>query len=187
MKISEFIKRVKEKLSHHSLLELIRGLWLARKFTSHRIVAVTGSHPFPKVINEGGRIYVGSCQFYEGVRLEVGDGAILKIGNATYLNRNTLVVAKKHIEIGERCKIAWDVVIMDSDLHPITAKEMVDKPVFIDEDVWIGCRSIILKGVRIGKGAIVAAGSVVTKDVPANAIVGGVPARIISMRQDNVL
>jgi len=55
-----------------------------------------------------------------------------------------------------------------------------EKPVVIEDDVWIGCRSIILKGVRIGRGAVIAAGSVVTKDIPAGAIAGGVPARVLS-------
>jgi galactoside O-acetyltransferase len=55
-----------------------------------------------------------------------------------------------------------------------------EKPVVIEDDVWIGCRSIVLKGVRIGRGAVIAAGSVVTKDIPAGAIAGGVPARVLS-------
>ncbi|MBI2427228.1 MAG: acyltransferase [Ignavibacteriales bacterium] len=128
-------------------------------------------------------MYAENCQFYEGVRLEIGKGAVLRIGNGTYLNRNTLIVAETSIVIGKNCRIAWDVVIMDSDLHPIPGKVMEIKPVVLEDDVWIGCRSIILKGVHIGSGAIIGAGSVVTKDVPANAIIGGVPAQVISFRK----
>lgn len=57
------------------------------------------------------------------------------------------------------------------------------EPVIIDDDVWIGCRVTILPGVRIGKGAIIGAASVVTKDVPEYAIVGGNPAKVIKMRK----
>jgi acetyltransferase-like isoleucine patch superfamily enzyme len=181
-KISEIMVQTKNRLTRHSLWEHIKGLWLSRKFTEHGIIVVTGSGSFPRVINNGGLIYAGSCQFYEGVRLEIGRNAVLKIGNGTYLNRNTLIVAQTSIEIGNRCRIAWDVIIMDSDLHPIDGKIMENKPVVLEDNVWIGCRSIILKGVRIGKGAIIAAGSVVTKDIPPYAIAGGVPAKVISVR-----
>lgn len=57
------------------------------------------------------------------------------------------------------------------------------KPIVIGDDVWIGARSIILKGVHIGKGAVIAAGAVVSRDVPEYAIVGGVPARVIKYRE----
>lgn len=92
------------------------------------------------------------------------------------------MIAQTKVEIGNSCKIAWDVIIMDSDLHPIEGKVLENKPVIIEDHVWIGCRAIILKGVRIGKGAIIAAGSVVTKDIPAYTIAVGVPARVITMR-----
>ena len=140
---------------------------------------MSGGWPRPRVINEGGEIYAENCQFYCGVRLELGKGAILRIGNGTYLNRNTAVVAQKLVDIGRDCRISWDVIIMDSDLHPILGRTREDQPVIIEDRVWIGCRSIIVKGVHIGSGAIVAAGSVVTKDVPPYTVVGGVPARVL--------
>lgn len=185
LKSSEFMRRAKLRLSQHSILEHFRGLLFARKMTRHGIILVTGKRPKPRIINNGGDIIVENCQFYEGVRLEVGKGAVLRIGNGTYLNRNTLVVAESRVEIGKDCKIAWDVVIMDSDLHPIQGEVMENKPVIIEDEVWIGCRCIILKGVRVGEGAVIAAGSVVTRNVPPHAIVGGVPARILGNRAAN--
>ena len=177
-----FLGRIRERLKKFSLLEHLAGLLHSGRFTRHGIIVCTGGRPYVKVINRGGRVEVDNCQFYSGVRLEIGPGALLRIGNGTYLNRNTLVVAQKEVRIGIGCKIAWDVVIMDSDLHPVDDLPMVDKPVAIGDFVWIGCRCIILKGVTIGDGAVIAAGSVVTKDIPAGAIAGGVPAKILSMK-----
>jgi acetyltransferase-like isoleucine patch superfamily enzyme len=111
--------------------------------------------------------------------MELGPEAVIRIGNGTYLNRNSLIVANSLVDIGENCKISWDVIIMDSDQHEIPGKETGDQPVIIEPDAWIGCRSIILKGVHVGRGAIIAAGSVVTKNVSAFTVVGGVPAKIL--------
>lgn len=181
-----FVKRVTHRLAHYSIWEHIAGWWISRNFTKRGITMASGGRPWPKVINNGGEIYTENCQFYSGVRLEVGRGGIIRIGNGTYLNRNTLIVANKLVDIGRNCKISWDVVIMDTDQHPIPDKPMEDKNVILEDNVWIGCRSIILKGVRIGRGAVIAAGSVVTKDVPARTVVGGVPARILyEMNQIN--
>lgn len=101
------------------------------------------------------------------------------------------------VKIGNYCSIAEKVVFLLSGEHNIKAistfpfvekfcgeKRVAESKgdIIIEDDVWIGYGTIVLSGVRIGKGAIVAAGSVVTKDIPAYAIVGGVPARIIKYR-----
>jgi acetyltransferase-like isoleucine patch superfamily enzyme len=172
--------RIRQRLQKYSLLEHLKGLWFSRKFNQHGILVVTGGWPFPKVINEGGRLEAENCQFYSGVRMEIGPNAHIHIGNGTYINRNTLLVAEQEITIGQDCKISWDVVIMDTDQHPLNAPITIRKPVHIQDKAWIGCRSIILKGVTIGEGAVIAAGSVVTKDVPPYTIFGGTPARYIT-------
>ncbi len=182
MNYSEVLYKVKKRLAKYTFAEYIKGAWFARSMTTHGIIIVSGGKPAPRIFNDGGDIIIENCQFYQGVRLEVGRNALLRIGNGTYLNRNTVVVVQEKVEIGRDCRIAWDVVIMDSDLHPIDGRTMENKPVIIEDNVWIGCRCIILKGVRIGKGAIIAAGSVVTKNVPPDSIAAGVPARILSKR-----
>ena len=103
------------------------------------------------------------------------DEAVIEIGDYTFLNRRTEIMCKKHVKIGRHCAISWDVAIMDTDYHHIGDAEPT-KPTIIGDHVWIGNKSIILKGVTIGNGAVVAAGSVVTKDVPAHTLVAGVPA-----------
>jgi acetyltransferase-like isoleucine patch superfamily enzyme len=80
--------------------------------------------------------------------------------------------------IGERCSIGWDVWITDTDYHRLNDGEDI-APVSIGDEVWIGAKSMILKGVTVGKGAVIAAGSVVTKDVPERALVAGNPATVI--------
>jgi acetyltransferase-like isoleucine patch superfamily enzyme len=105
-------------------------------------------------------------------------GASISIGDKTYINNRTEIKCEEKVMIGKSCAISWDVTIMDTDYHSIDGKPST-LPVLIGNHVWIGCRAIILKGVNIGNGAIVAANSVVTKDVPPNSLVAGNPARVI--------
>lgn len=173
------VYRVRKRLRKFTIKEHLQGLWLSRKFTKSGILVVSDKGPFPVVINKGGVLIAENCRFYKGTRFEIGAHGHLEIGNGTYLNRNTLIIAEHCVKIGHDCKISWNVTIMDSDLHPLSHAPVKHKTVTIENRAWIGCHSIILKGVTIGEGAIVAAGSVVTRDVPAYAIYGGVPARYI--------
>ncbi|MCR5261760.1 MAG: CatB-related O-acetyltransferase [Candidatus Gastranaerophilales bacterium] len=115
----------------------------------------------------------------------------VKIGRGTYLRRDVFV--DDYTEIGRYCSIANDVIIAASE-HPITnfsthpiSYDVENYPgketkTIIGNDVWLGTRAIIKKGVTIGDGAVVASGAVVTKDVPPYAIVAGVPTKIIKYR-----
>ncbi len=170
---------VKHRLSKFTLGEHLAGLWVSRNFTKSGILVVSGGRPYPTIINKKGTLEAENCQFYSGVRIEVGKYGRVWIGNGTYINRNSTIIAEEEVHIGRDCKISWDVIIMDSDLHAIGSQPLVNKPVHIGNDVWIGCRCIILKGVTIGDGAVLAAGAIVTKSVPAYAIVAGSPARQI--------
>jgi len=173
-------QRILKRIKKYPLKDYLAGFMFSGKFDRKGVLVYSDGRPYPKIIHKGGTLVAGNCQFYSGVRLEIGENGRLEIGNGSYLNRNTLIVCEKRIDIGKNCKIAWDVVIMDSDLHPLNSEPLVDKPVFIEDNVWIGCRSIILKGVTIGEGAVVAAGSVVTKNIPAYTIWGGAPAKFIA-------
>lgn len=112
-----------------------------------------------------------------GIYLD-GENATLTIGDKTMINRRSEICCKERISIGSSCAISWDVCIMDTDYHFIEGVSNT-APVVIGDNVWIGCKSIILKGVTIGDGAVIAAGSVVTSDVPKNCVVGGNPAKIL--------
>lgn len=97
-----------------------------------------------------------------------------------FFNSNIKIRCHEKIEIGEDVAISHDVTIMDSDAHEgLWEGYEKTKPIKVGNHVWIGTRVTILKGVTIGDNAIIAAGSVVTKDVPNNTIVAGVPAKII--------
>lgn len=187
MNYRNYLNKIISRLRKYSIGQYVAGLWFSQKFDSSGYIVVSGGWPMPKVIHKGGELLAGNCQFYSGVRLEIGPRATLLIGNGTYLNRNTLIVCEDRVDIGENCKIAWDVIIMDSDLHPIDDKTpILNKPVRIEDHVWIGCRSIILKGVTVGYGAVIAAGSVVTKNIPPRTVWGGSPAKLIAELEDPV-
>lgn len=116
----------------------------------------------------------------------------ISIGNDVYIGPNARFSAIKGLTIGNKVTFGPGVTIMGGnhnfkeigkyifDNH--TKRPDDDMPVRIDDDVWIGCNAIILKGVRINQGAIVGAGAVVTKDVPAYAIVAGNPAKVVKYR-----
>jgi acetyltransferase-like isoleucine patch superfamily enzyme len=172
-------QRVRHRLRKHSPLSLLLGFWLRFRFTRAGLIVREPGLPLITIRNNGGRIEAGNCTFYPGVRLECWRGARIVIGNGTYLNRNTEVIAQREVIIGRDCKIAWDVVIMDTDQHGFGDAPPVAKPVRIADRVWIGCRAIILKGVTIGEGAVIGAGAIVTRDVPPGGVAVGQPARVI--------
>ena len=176
------VQRVRRRFAKAGIVPHVLGWWLGRRFQRAGIVIVFGGLPFPSVTNLG-RIEVENCAFYSGVRIECWPDAVIRIGNGTYLNRGTEIVAAADITIGRDCKIARDVIIMDTNQHALPNRELVATPVRIEDRVWIGARAIVLKGVTIGHDAVIGAGSVVTRDVPAGAVVGGVPARILRRDQ----
>ena len=140
------------------------------------------------------------CSCYAGCSFSVSQDGRCTVGDFTLLN-GALVMAEERIEIGSHCLISWNVGIADSDFHPLDpAQRLIDSqalapyfkdrpprpklktaPVIISDNVWIGMNATILKGVTIGENSVVAAGSVVTKCVPANVVVAGNPAVVVKM------
>lgn len=113
-------------------------------------------------------------------RLSAHRGGSIEIGNNNFIN-GIFISASSRVKIGNNCKFGPITMIMDSDFHDIKdhSKEGQTSEVIIEDNVWIGARATILKGVTIGEGSIVAVGSVVTKNVPPNSVVAGVPAVIV--------
>ncbi len=118
---------------------------------------------------------------YYGADIILFSGATMKLCSG-FFNSNIKIRCHNKIEIGSGVAISHDVTIMDSDAHEILENGYKkSQPIVIGNNVWIGTRATILKGVTIGDGAIIAAGAVVTKDVPAHSLVGGVPAKILKL------
>ena len=132
-----------------------------------------------RVMKNNGTITLGDkVLLHRYVKLSAYGGRI-EIGNNSYIGDRTEIHAGESVKIGNNVNIAWDCNILDRDYHAFNGDSEVVKPVAIEDHVWIGVRSIILKGVTIGEGAVVAAGSVVTRDVPAGCLVAGNPAKVI--------
>lgn len=132
------------------------------------------------ILGENARIIISkNFNIYEGCSIIVTDGAELKLGSG-YINMDSKIRCRKKITIGNDVVISENVHIRDSDTHQIlNGNHISTMPVVIGNHVWIGANETILKGVTIGDGAIIAAGAVVTKNVQANSMVGGIPAKVI--------
>ncbi len=157
-------------------------------------------YPVAKVFNIVGDkelIKIGSYTHIKGELLTFAHGGSINIGEYCYVGDHSRIWSAKQITIGDRVLISHNVNVFDSNTHPVNSSkrhqqfkdiifsghpsqiDLHERSVIIENDVLIGCMSIILKGVTIGEGAIVGAGSVVTKDVPPWTIVAGNPAKII--------
>lgn len=124
-------------------------------------------------------IVKGKFQAYYGADIICFKNATLTLEGG-FINSDVKIRCFNSITIGKGAKISHNVTIMDGDGHIVEYAGYIPiKPIVIENHVWIGTKATILKGVRIGEGAIVAAGSVVTKDVPPHTLVAGNPAKVI--------
>lgn len=130
-------------------------------------------------MSENSKLYVNDFSIGGGSTVFVGNNATLTLGTG-FFDRKASIYCFEDIKIGNNVMIAEDVMIRDSNNHTIlTDGYKKESPVKIGDNVWIGARVTILPGVTIGDGSVVAAGAVVTKSVPSNCLVGGVPAKIL--------
>jgi acetyltransferase-like isoleucine patch superfamily enzyme len=123
-----------------------------------------------------------------GRHCEFRGTGLIEIGERSFCGQSCIFASNDYVKIGKNVLIAEMVTIRDTN-HvfidkdiPIIDQGISARGITIEDDVWIGHGVVILPGVTVGRGAILAAGAVVTKNVPINAIVGGVPARIIRYR-----
>src|ERR687891_2539326 len=124
----------------------------------------------------------------DGTKIRCHEGEVV-IGAKTVLGQECTISVYKHVRIGEQCVIADRAMFIDFDHsvaeveRPIRVQGIYKRDVDVGSNCWIGYGACVLRGVRIGDNSIVGTNSVVTKDVPANAVVAGMPARIIRMRE----
>jgi len=164
------------------MIRILLGIALRPCFQRAGIVEVVPGWPFPSISNHG-QIVVGNCVFFPGVRIDCWPGGHVSIGTGTYLDRRVAIRAGGAVTIGRNCKIARDVLIMDSDQHPLTEHGRLYRPVTIGDNVWIGSRAIILSGVTLGSGCMVGVGVVVTSDVAPHAVAVGQAAHELSRQR----
>lgn len=162
--------------------------------------ATTVFHDTARVFNHrhaSGAIVLGRFTHVRGELLTFGHGGEISVGDYCYVGEGTRIWSAKRINIGHRVLIAHNVTILDSLTHPLDAAQRHDhfrqiitsghpekvnleeRAVDIADDAWIGCAVVIMRGVSIGSGAVVGAGSVVTDDVPPHTLVTGNPARVV--------
>lgn len=179
VRLNVTLDKVRRRLQSAPASAYLRGALLRPKFTRAGLLTIMPGQPRVQITNRGGQIICENIALFPGVRLECQPGARIVIGNGTYLNRNTEVIAASSVSIGRDCMISWDVIIMDTHQHGLGGQPPVVRPVTIGDGAWIGARAIVLPGVTIGECAVIGAGAVVTKDVPPRTVVAGNPARVI--------
>jgi acetyltransferase-like isoleucine patch superfamily enzyme len=146
----------------------------------------------PKValqIGKRGRVELGRWSWVgHGTKIRCHEG-VVSIGAKTVLGQECTISAYQHVEIGRECVIADRVMLIDFDHgvvevdRPVRLQGIYKRDVRVGNNVWIGYGACVLRGVTVGDNAIIGTSAVVTKDVPENAVVAGVPARVIRMRE----
>jgi acetyltransferase-like isoleucine patch superfamily enzyme len=141
-------------------------------------------------IGRGGQIRFGRFVWIgDGTKIRCHEG-VVEIGEKTVMGQECTISAFQRVRIGAECVIADRAMFIDFDHgvvevdRPIRQQGIYKRDVEVGSNVWIGYGACILRGVRVGDNAIVGTNAVVTKDVPANAVVGGIPARVIRMRDE---
>jgi len=139
-------------------------------------------------IGRRGQIRFGKLVWIgDGTKIRSHEG-VVEIGDKTVFGQECTVSAYQRVRIGEQCVIADRAMFIDFDHgvvdveRPIRLQGIYKRDVVIGSNVWVGYGACVLRGVSVGDNAIIGSNSVVTKDVPANAVVGGVPAKVIRMR-----
>jgi acetyltransferase-like isoleucine patch superfamily enzyme len=175
-----------------SLVRLVQQQWWRGRFAARGVRIARGviiEKDSDCLLSIGPRSAVGFGTLLI-VKSEFGLTGSLSIGEHTAVNEyNNLRAAGGDINIGNHCQIAQFCTLIATNHTTETSKFMIDAPwdgtktsINIEDDVWIGANSVILPGVRIGRGAVIGAGSVISRDVPDHSVVAGVPGKIIRRR-----
>lgn len=188
------------------------GFLAQNKMLNHRYGLLLWRYSWRRVFTRAGRRWQTNGFLFLGRRLElqigrrgaikfgrfvwIGDGSKIRchegeveIGRKTVMGQECTISAYQRVRIGEQCVIADRAMFIDFDHgvveveRPIRLQGIYKRDVEVGSNVWIGYGACVLRGVRVGDNAIVGTNSVVTKDVPANAVVAGIPARVIRMRE----
>jgi acetyltransferase-like isoleucine patch superfamily enzyme len=174
---------------HYALLGL-RWLWLKLRWRGRlRTDGICFICPGVKLeIGRHATLHIGRWAWIgHDSKIRVHEGEV-RIGAKTVMGQECTISAYQHVEIGRECIVADRVMLIDFDHgvveveRPIRLQGIYKRDVKVGSNVWMGYGACVLRGVTVGDNAIVGTNAVVTNDVPANAVVGGVPAKVIRMR-----
>ncbi len=161
-----------------------RRLALARPTARSSSAATSSSRS-----RRGGTIRFGRFVWVgDGTKIRCHEGEV-EIGAKTVLGQECTISAYRRVRIGEQCVVADRAMFIDFDHgvveveRPIRQQGIYKRDVEVGSNVWIGYGACVLRGVRVGDNSVIGTSSVVTRDVPANAVVGGVPAQLLRMRE----
>ncbi|MGI8946147.1 MAG: acyltransferase [Thermoleophilaceae bacterium] len=171
------------------LARLARRRWLTSSGRRLRTDGIAFIGPRTVLeIGPRGRVELGRWSWLgHGTKIRCHEG-LVSIGAKTVLGQECTISAFQHVAVGRECVIADRVMMIDFDHgateveRPIRHQGIYKRDVHVGNNVWIGYGACILRGVTVGDNAIIGANAVVTTDVPANAVVGGVPAKVLRMR-----
>jgi acetyltransferase-like isoleucine patch superfamily enzyme len=183
--------RANNMVSRHYAVLGARWLWLKLRWRG-RLRMDGICFICPNVQFEIGRnatLHIGRWAWIgHGSKLRVHEGE-LRIGAKTVMGQECTISAYQHVSIGRECIVADRVMLIDFDHgvvevdRPIRLQGIYKRDVRVGNNVWIGYGACVLRGVTVGDNSVIGTSAVVTHDVPANAVVGGVPARVIRMRE----
>ncbi len=183
--------RANHMMSRNYLVLILRWLWLKLRWRG-RLQTDGLCFIGPGVTFEIGRgavVRLGRWSWIgHGCKIRVHEGE-LEIGAKTVFGQECTISAFQHVAIGRECIVADRVMIIDFDHgmveveRPIRDQGIYKRDVDIGHNCWIGYGACILRGVQVGDNAVIGTSSVVTTDVPSNAVIGGIPAKLIRMRE----
>jgi len=183
--------RANNMISRHYAVLGARWLWLKLRWRGRLqtdgICFICPGVQFE--IGKHAKLHIGRWVWVgHGTKLRVHEGEV-RIGAKTVMGQECTISAFQHVSIGRECIVADRVMLIDFDHgiveveRPIRLQGIYKRDVRVGHNVWIGYGACILRGVVVGDNSVVGTSAVVTKEVPPNAIVGGIPARVIRMRE----
>jgi acetyltransferase-like isoleucine patch superfamily enzyme len=184
--------REKNMINRHFALLAARLLWLklryGKRFQTEGMCFVCPRVKFE--IGPNATLRMGRWSWIgHDSKIRVHEGEV-SIGAKTVMGQECTISAYQHVSIGRECIVADRVMLIDFDHgvveveRPIRLQGIYKRDVRVGSNVWMGYGSCILRGVSVGHNSIVGTNAVVTKDVPENAVVGGVPAKVLRMREE---
>lgn len=171
------LRRLAWKWHRATYRQRLKAVWSLRKVDKRGKRCVVFGSP----VVDATDMQVGDdFKVWSGLRPTLISGwGKIRFGDRCFVNTGSTIIAVEEIVVGDDVAFANEVYVMDSDSHGVEGRPHRQAPIHVGDGCWIGARAMILPGVTLGKRVLVAAGAVVTKDVPDDCLVAGNPARVV--------